>query len=570
MQKSKNNKITILSKIYFLFWSIYFLIFWSKALYLDKFGNLVAGHVNIWGDWAAHFTMGTAMANRGLLLKTSPFLINAKFSYPFISDLISAVILRITENTVYSFIIPSFLLSIFFVWAIYYFFKTIWQSEKKAILSSLVFMLNGGLGFYYFFQEVATKNNPLTALLNPAHEVTRYDLWSIKWINIIDSMIIPQRAFLLGFPLTVLALTLIYKNFFQNNKVQFKQTLLAGVILGLMPIIHTHSFLAAFIILAFWSLEDILNHTKISLIKKQIDSWPSKKIKDWSNLLIITALISLPLLVKFFMGSIDQGFMKFFPGWLANTYKMNWIEFWWRNWFLVPWLSLMGFFVMAKRDIKKLLIFSPFIFIFIIANLFLFQPFAWDNTKLFVWASLGFSYLTIYTLSRILEKKNSYLAIPYKLKVIGVSLIFFFTILSGLLDIHYIIRHDLHHHIMYTKEELELTSWVKENTPYDSIWLTGDKHNHFIFNLTGRKTILTYRGWLWTHGYEYLPIEKEVKKIYKQPEDNLDLLEKYQVDYIIVGSNEKTVWGANENAFIENFTLIKQTNHYKIFESKYN
>jgi len=574
MQKSNNNssnnKTTILSKIYFLFWSVYFLIFWSRALYFDKIGNLVAGHVNIWGDWAAHFTMGTAMANRGLILKTSPFLIGAKFSYPFVSDLISAISIILTGNIVMSFIVPSFLLSIFFVWAIYYFFKTIWQSEKKAILSSLVFLLNGGLGFYYFFKEIIKSDKPFTALLNPAHEVTRYDLWSIKWINVIDSMVIPQRAFLLGFPLTLLALTLIYKNFIQKKTLNLKQIIIAGIILGFMPIIHTHSFLAAFIILSFWCLEDILNHTKINIKNIKNSKWPIKKIKDWLKLIAITSLIALPLLVYYFQGTVDQGFMKFYPGWLAKSYEMNWFEFWWRNWFLVPWLAFAGFIVMAKRDLRKLFIFSPFIFIFIIANLFLFQPFAWDNTKLFIWSSLGFSYLSVYSLNEILKKKNRPFKLPYQAKQLVIGITFIFIILSGLMDLHYIARHDLHHHIMYTKEELDLTKWVNQNTPSDAIWLTGDKHNHFIFNLTGRQTVLTYRGWLWTHGYDYLPVEKDVMKVFSNPQSNLNLLEKYQVNYIIVGTNEKTVWKANEEAFVQNFNLIKQTNHYKIFESKYN
>lgn len=583
MQKSNNkkksrpidklkDKPTILSKIFFIFWTLYFLIFWSKALYIDKVGNLVAGHVNIWGDWAAHFTMGTAMANRGLLLKTSPFLINAKFSYPFISDLISAISLKITGNIIYSFVVPSFLLSIFFVWTIYYFFKTIWQSERKAILSSLIFMLNGGLGFYYFFREIGKENNPLLAILNPAHEVTRYDIWSIKWINVIDSMIIPQRAFLLGFPLTVFALTLIYKNFFQNKTIKLKQIILSAIILGLMPIIHTHSFLAAFIILSFWFIGDITSNTKFDLTKRKIKEWPTIKIKNWLSLLLITSLISLPLLNKFFIGNITQtqNFIKFYPGWLAKSYQMDWFEFWWRNWLLVPWLSFAGLLIIGKKNLKNFFIFLPFIFIFIIANLFLFQPFAWDNTKLFAWSSLGFSYLTVYALFQFLENKQKIINIPYKIKVVIVSLLFLVTILSGLLDLHYIVRHDLHHHVMYTQEELELTKWVKANTETNSIWLTGDKHNHFVFNLAGRQTILTYRGWLWTHGYNYLPIERDVLNIYSKPESNLALLGKYKIDYIVIGENEKTVWKANEKAFIENFILIKQTNHYKIFKYEYN
>lgn len=572
MQKSKNKKFTILSYLFFIFWGVYFLVFWSRALYYDAAGNLVAGHVNIWGDWAAHFTMGSAMENRGLILETSPFLLGAKFSYPFVADMISAILLRISGDFIYSFVIPSFFLSIFLVWTVYYFFLTLWKSEKKAILSSLIFLLNGGLGFYFYIKEAINGSRPLlTYLINPIHEVTRYDNQSIKWINIIDSMIIPQRAFLLGFPLTVLALILIYKNYFENKKLNIKTNIIAGIILGLMPIIHTHSFLAAFIILSFWSIEHILNHSKINFKKKTIEKWPTEQIKNWSNLFVITSLIALPLIFRYFTGNINQSFSKFYPGWLAKSFEMNWFEFWWRNWFLVPWLSVTGFLMIAKKNIKKLFIFSPFIFIFIIANLYLFQPFAWDNTKMFVWSSLGFSYLTVYALDGMLNKqrgKNKFY-LPKKIKYPIFGTVFLLIILSGLMDAYYIIRHDLHNHVMYSKEELELTNWVRGETPKESIWMTGEQHNHFVFNLTGRQTLLTYRGWLWTHGYNYLPMQNDLSLMYKNPAANMDLFKKYGIDYIVIGNNEKTVWHANEAEFKKIFPLIKQTNNYKIFTNKY-
>lgn len=554
-----NPNSTIITKLFFVFWFVYFLIFWSKAVFIDGIGNFVAGHVNIWGDWAAHFTMATAMENRGFLLTESPFLIGAKFSYPFAADLLSAVVYRISGDLIYSFLVPSFLLSLFFVWSIYYFFKNLWRSEKKAILSSTIFLLNGGLGFYYYFKDNLVKKPFWELILNPLHEVTRYDKYQIKWINIIDSMVIPQRAFLLGFPLTVLALTFIYQYFFTKGKNKHWRLIISGVILGIMPVIHTHSYLAAFIILSFWSIEDLLNHKKVL----------KERFFKWLTVAGLTAILSLPLISYYFFSQVDHGFSQFFPGWLAKDYHMNWFDFWFRNWLFMPWLAFLGFFLVAKKHLKRILIFSPFIFIFIVANLFLFQPFAWDNTKLFVWAALGFSYLSVYVFQAIWRKKSEIkLLNPFKVFIIGT--IFILTILSGAMDLHYIIRHDLHSHIMYSKEELELARWIKENTPKNSIWLTGDKHNHPVFNLTGRQTIFTYRGWLWTHGYDYHEVEADITNFYKEPQKHLSFLQKYKVDYLVVGDNERAVWKANEREFLNTFKLIRQTRTYKIFENQYN
>lgn len=554
-----NPKASILTKIFFGFWFAYFLFFWSKAIFIDEAGNLFAGHVNIWGDWAAHFTMATAMENRGFFLTESPFLMGAKFSYPFVADQLSAIFYRLSGDLIYSFLVPSFLLSIFFVWAIYYFFLSLWRSEKKAVLSSLVFLLNGGLGFYYYFKENLTRKSFLDLVINPLHEVTRFDRYQIKWINIIDSMIIPQRAFLLGFPLTVLALTFIYQYFFTKDKNHDWKIIVSGIILGLMPIIHTHSFLAAFIILSFWSLEDLLNN------KRKL----TERLPKWLTIVGITGTISFPLIGYYFFNHVDHGFSQFFPGWLAKDYNMNWFEFWLRNWLLVPWLAFFGFFLVAKKNLKHILVVSPFIFIFVIANLFLFQPFAWDNTKLFVWSALGFSYLVVYVFQAIWQKRSD-LSYLNPIKFLVISGLFLVTILSGAMDLHYIARHDLHSHIMYSREELEIVKWIRESTPKDSIWLTGDKHNHPVFNLSGRQTVFTYRGWLWTHGYDYQETEQDVTVFYKNPKNHMGFLQKYQIDYLVIGDNERAVWKANEKEFINTFKLVKQTRTYKIFENQYN
>lgn len=562
-----NHKFSLLTYLFFGLWLGFFLLFWAKAIYYDEFGNLVAGHVNIWGDWATHFTMANAMATRGLLLQTSPFLLGAKFSYPFAADLISAILIRLTGNLVYSFLVPSLIGSLFFVWAIYYFFKTLWGSEKKAILSSVVFLLNGGLGFYYYFRDNLPHRSFLSLVVNPLHEMTRYDLYQIKWISVIDSMIIPQRAFLLGFPLTLVALTFIYQYFFQHQLRGRWKLGVASLTLGLMPLIHTHSFLAAFIILAFWSAKDLLNQKTGRWWEWR--HWPSKRLKSWALLAAATALISLPLMIKYFFGQIDHGFAKFFPGWLANSYQMNWLVFWWRNWFLTPWLAGAGFWLIIKHHPKQLLTFAPFIVIFALANLFLFQPFAWDNTKLIIWASLGFSYLVVLTFAYAYKNQGLLRSWPW-LKTGILSLIFSSIILSGAIDVYYISRHDLHTYVMYTQEELELVEWVKNNTPRDAIWLTGDRHNHPIFNLTGRQTVITYEGVMWTHGYDYLAQFSAVKAFYQDPSRHLDVLKKYQVRYIIIGGDERAKLRARDEDFLPLFPLVKETSSYKIFENKYN
>lgn len=511
---------------------------------------MFVGHINMWGDWAAHFTMGSAMGYRELLLGDSPFLLGARFSYPFAANFISAILIRVGVPFFSAFVIPSLIMSWALIFALYYFFKTLLSNKVLAVVAALLFLLNGGLGFYYFGQDIAASNEPLQTIINPPHEYTRLDSENIKWISIIDSMVIPQRAFNLGFPLTLLALALVYSAVFQKTEKPFWRLGIAGVILGLMPIIHTHSFMAAGIILSFWLGTSLwLPH-------------PKQQIKKWAVLGGISLFFAIPL-VGYFFWNQTQGFIKWHPGWLAKDFEMNWLVFWFKNWLVMPILGMIGFALLLKKSQPKKRwlvagIWLPFLLLFVVANLFLFQPFAWDNTKVLVWAAVGIAGLSAVFLRLLFIHKNMII----RLLAVG---LFVVSIASGTIDTYWIVRTDLHQYRMYTAEELELAAWVKENTNPEAVWLTGDQHNHWLFNLTGRQSVMTYRGWLWTHGYNYLPIERDVRQMYQEPAAR-ELFQKYNVEYVLIGPHEKRELGATEDRMLESWQLIQSTQYYNIFQ----
>lgn len=544
---------------FFSFWLAYFAWFWARSVTLTETGDLMLNHVNMWGDWAAHFTMGSAMGYRELLLTQSPFLIGAKFSYPFLANLISAFLIKLGVPFFSAFIVPSFIASIALVFALYYFFKTLLSNKVLAVVASLIVLLNGGLGFYYYFQDVRSSDQPIQTILNPPHEYTRLDKENIKWISIIDSMIIPQRAFTHGFPVALFALALVHQVTFQKTQRSQLKLMIAGLLLGLLPLIHTHSFLAAGIILSGWLVG--------SLVQKPLTAMRRRRLATtWGLVGGISLLIAGPLCYFFFFNQ-TQGFFKWHPGWLASDFQMNWLWFWFKNWLFTPLLGFAGLILLIRRSIghqtwAHFFIWSPFIMLFILANLFLFQPFAWDNTKLIVWSSIGVAGLSAVFLQELfLTKKKA---------LIGLAIIVFVsTIATGSLDTYWVIRTDLHSFRMYSAEELELAEWVIDNTPADARWLTSDRHNHWLFNLTGRQTVMAYRGWLWTHGYNYLPIDADVGTMFSSPTRS-DLYSKYNVEYVVIGPDEKRNRSANGNLFRRYFELIKTTDNYQLFQRKQN
>ncbi len=560
--------------IYLGFGFLYFSLFWSRAIWFDVAGNVVAGHVNILGDWAAHFTMGSKFAYTSLTDMASPFIINARLSYPFVVNWITAVLIKLGIPFLSAYVFLSWLGSLAIVVAVGSFYRQWFKSTGLAVLASLIFFCNGGLGFMWFLTDVASAPNPLSTFLNPPHEYTRLDAENIKWISVIDSMIIPQRAFTLGFPFALLILVGIWK---LENAIHLKTSGLnswrsqkfhrlgLGIGLGLLPIIHMHSFLALVIILSCWGLATIPA------------TWAARKTWLWRWLMIAVPalLLAIPLYIWFFASHTSNNFISWYPGWLATQFKENWGWWWLKNWGLTPMLAVIGsgYWIFRRQTGRRsrAVWIAPFWILFLALNLILFQPFSWDNTKLLVWTSLGFSGLAAYGLNhwwlRWKKPTVGFLSLIFKqLKLASISLIFLVVIASGAIDAYWDLRVDLHNYIMYSEEEWELASWVRDNTQADSIWLTGDQHNHWLFNLTGRQTILAYRGWVWTHGYDYHRVENDVAEMLSQPTSNLELIKQYQISYIVLGPNELHDWHANKLGWTQIANPIKKTEHYTVYQ----
>ena len=250
-------------------WTLFFYLFWFNTFSYTPLGDLQVSHVNLWGDWAVHFTIGSSFAYNQILPGASPLIIGYPLSYPFVNDWISGMLIRLGMPFISSFIIPSFILSILGVLALVLFYRSWFNNRQIALLATTIFLLNGGVGFIYYLQDVAKSPNPLTTVLVPPRTYTNYRQKRLEWINVIDSMFTPQRSFVLGLPLSLLALGLIYTALKQTeSQAESKwrhravKTIAAGLIIGLLPIIHSHSFLAIFVILVAWSLASLLITTR--------------------------------------------------------------------------------------------------------------------------------------------------------------------------------------------------------------------------------------------------------------------------------------------------------------------
>jgi uncharacterized membrane protein len=63
--------------------------------------------------------------------------------------------------------------------------------------------------------------------------------------------------------------------------------------------------------------------------------------------------------------------------------------------------------------------------------------------------------------------------------------------------------------------------------------------------LTGRRIVMGYRGWLWTHGIDYRTLERAVAAMYAGDPGSEALFARYGVTHIYVGPGERAALHAN-------------------------
>jgi hypothetical protein len=182
--------------------TIFWLIIWTKVLVVEPKGWFSACY-NCWGDWSAHLTYTSSFAYSNNWPPELPVFSGHKFTYPFFIDLISAGLVKLGFDLPSALVLPGFVLSITLTGLIYYLGKTLTRSRLAAVFSVVLFLGNAG--------------------------------WDkdTRWLNFITSQLLPQRGILLGLSLSIVIYLLLLK----------KKPLWAGILAGLLPIIHTHSYL---------------------------------------------------------------------------------------------------------------------------------------------------------------------------------------------------------------------------------------------------------------------------------------------------------------------------------------
>jgi hypothetical protein len=408
----------------------------------------------------------------------------------------------------------------------------------SAALATIIFLLNGGLGFIYFFQDWRKSGKTFwtfwsTLNINYANIGTR----NIQWVNFIADGLLPQRTSLFGFSAALIVFTLfaVVWQTDDNDKAErrtaAKLLIVAGVLTGLLPLFHAHAYLGVGVVSGF-----------LFLLRPR---------RRWLAFWVPALLFSLPYLLTIAAHVSTNSFVRLSPGWRGYGERI-WLWFWLRNIGLPSLLIFPAWFAAPAIWRRFYLAFVALLFFSLLVMV---SPNDFDNIKLmYLWYAPTSVLIASWLVRLAVIKRQRLLA----------SVLALLCIASGLLALHY---EDKDHNLLFGHEEIAAAVVARERTAAHALFLTAPSVHQPILSLAGRTVLRANTPWLWSHGYEFAAREADVKSIYAGSDEARELIDYYRLDYIYLGLEERFA-GANQRFFDGQFPVIYRSAGIAIYDAR--
>lgn len=504
----------------------------------------VASGQSTYGDLQMHLGFITGIAEQKIFPPNYPFLNGYKTNYPFFVNMLSSSLYLFGTPLRLSVLIPSYVITLLLVTGFYILSFKITNHKAASILSCFLFFFGGGLGFIYFINGSEPFTNIFTEYYRTPTNCLDYNL---RWVNPICDMIIPQRTTMAGWCILFPALWLLLDGIETGKS---KTYVVLGIIAGAMPMIHTHSFLALGIISGV-------------LFFLYFPYKTSKKtyFSNWIIYGAIALVLALPQLFywTFRQTTGNESFLRFGFNWVNKEDDYFW--FYIKNWGLTALCAIPAIYK-ASKDNKKLLLACGVIFI--IAELIIFQPNEYDNNKLFFPVYMITLITVCHWIIYMWQKLNG-----FKLRYILGVLIITIGTLSGTLSIirEYISGADYE---TFTEDDIKIAEFIKENTPPDAVFLTGNYHLNPVVSLAGRNIYSGSSLYVYFHGFgdEYYTRSDEIKSAYTGTYNEIvAFCKEKDIDYIYLSNNEVTEYMPQTQVF-ENLTKVYSIGDKSLYKIK--
>jgi hypothetical protein len=546
--------------------------------------GIYTGVMNNLGDLPLHLQIINSFAQGHNLPPEDPTFAGVRFAYPFLVDFFAAMLVRAGAGVIFAMWLQNMVLAMALVGLLHYWTILLTRNRLAGVIAPFLVLFSGGLGWWLLFSE-SSSDGLFATLGSLQHDYTIIPSSILRWGNSLTTLFVPQRSILFGMPLGITIFCQWWVAISQQENAvpsdaqptatstleqkttisaraskprrkalrkaaalpqpdppnfYLRRMLAAGLCAGLLPLIHAHTFLTVMAAAACLTIIFRL-------------AW-----RSWLYFFAMALIVCAPeILWLANTGGVNtRSYLGWQPGWDHGTHNVIW--FWFVNTGLfIPLLIVSlawrrGTFKLPQRMVKFYL---PFILCFVLLNLIKVAPWVWDNIKvLFLWY-VASAPLVAWLLARWWQQRSF---IRWLAPAVLATLL-----LAGALDVLRVVS-EASEYQEFDAQGIATARVISAQTAPRALVLHAPTYNSPVF-LTGRRSLLGYPGWMWSRGLDYSERSADIERIYSGAPQAETLLQKYNVDYVLVGPMEIAAFKVNEQ-FWAKYKTLSRAGAYRVYQ----
>jgi len=581
------NSKKIFRFAYYVFFFGLFWLFFERAMVETPNGIFTGGSQNL-GDLPFHLGAIFSFTDGQNFPPENPSYAFAKFSYPFMADLVTASFVALGGRVREAMLVQNVFLAFSLLVILERFTFKLTGSRLAGKIAPVLLFFSGGLGFLWFFKDFWQQSQGFFDFIwNLPRDYTTGD--KFRWGNSLITLFVTQRSLLLGMPLTIIVLQKLWEIFSRDERRGTRDELnyktdprplplvprpcfLLGLLAGTLPLIHVHSLVVLFVVSAF-------------LFFLRSGRW-----REWIAFGAGVSVLAVPELIWAMTGSATRltEFIAWNFGW--DLRGENFLWFWLKNLGIFIPILIFGIYLIfnAKTQRRKdaneehqaqiqtnkrqskndtyhlplttyhlLYFYLPFLLCFFVANLVKLAPWEWDNIKVLIYWFVGSLPFAAFCLAWLWNKDKAF-------KIIAVGCLVVLTF-SGALDIWRVASKQINYKV-FDKDAVAVSEQIKQKTAPNALFLNAPTYNSAVV-LSGRRSLMRYSGHLSSYGIDYNERETEVKKIYSGDPAAESILKKYGIEYVLISPEEKSKLTVNEE-FFRRYPVAAEAGQYRVYQIK--
>ena len=517
----------------------------DRSMYVAD-GAIFTGVSHNIGDLPFHLAVMSRFVRGANFPPEHPSFAGAGFTYPFLTDFIGSLFVTAGLPTRTVMVWSTFLLSVALAALLFRWTLALTGSRGAAFLAPLLALMSGGLGWWRFVVESAQAGSgPWTLLANLPHDYTITSDNEYRWGNLVTSLLVTQRGLLLGLPLAIVVFHAWWRADDEPvDQPRESQRVMAGagIVAGLLPLVHAHGF-------------------AVVLATAAVLALGSRRWRMWMPFFVPALAVGLPQVwwVTRASGIRGDTFLAWAPGW--DRGDQNVLLFWLKNTGLFLPLLVAALFWRANPPVvsrRLLLFYLPFTLWFIVPNLVRLAPWIWDNIKVLIFWFIASVPLVAALLARVSQG-------AWWRRALGAALLLSLTT-AGALDLWRVASGGFENRV-FDRGGIELAELLARTSPPSALVLHAPVHNHAVV-LAGRRSLMGYPGHVWSHGLDAGPRSADIRRMYAGGPTAAELLERYGIDYVVVGPQER-IHMTIDDRFFERLPLVGETAGYRLYRTNH-